>query len=121
MAATKTREFTLPCIIQNALPLDSGDFSGLSATLITSVVKAQVWSKHIRQWILGVCVIYPPCGKRNRCLRATRLEHLKQHFPWWSKSHIDILNPSSNLYYRTSYIHTIGQCINPKEVCMACT
>ena len=54
MAASKNaREFTLPSF-ENALLLDSGDFSGLSTTLSACVGDAQVWSKHLRQCILGV-------------------------------------------------------------------
>ena len=48
MAALKNaREFTLPAF-ENALSLDSGDFSGLFTTLSASVADAQVWSKHLR-------------------------------------------------------------------------
>ena len=58
MASSKNaRKITLPSF-ENVPSLDSGDFSGHSATSSASFANAQLWPKHLRRWILGVYEIY---------------------------------------------------------------
>ena len=98
MASSKNaRKITLPSF-ENAPSLDSGDFSGHSATSSASFANAQLWPKHLRRWILGVYEIQITLiGNRNRRPRAARSGRLYIGFRG-DLNPVDTSNPSSNLY-----------------------